>query len=287
MPSAASLAEFYRTFAAQKNASYGHMKRGTDPEKYLPIVCHSMSRYFEIIRKIVAGESLATFLDVGGGVGLYAKAAELLGYKSYFVEIDAQAVTFAKTRLLLDRAIQADIQAVGQCLQQSFDIVLARHTIEHLRDPNLFVESLAALVAPGKILILETPNADNWEQWAHPRIFGFYWSILGEENPDVRKISRLIKALAKPLSAATPPKHLYGFGLGNLARLLGRHGFQIRRHITTTCGDPIYDPLYYRFPPFSQRSAVGKAYYLYEKVAARIVGAVGKGSQLIVFAQKT
>jgi SAM-dependent methyltransferase len=201
------------------------------------------------------------------------------------VEIDDQAVAFARDELGLRSILQADVQAVVEHEAGPFDLVLGRHVIEHLREPDSFVANLANLTAPGGVLVLETPNADNWEQWAHPAMFSQRWRTMSRENPDLSAGRRLTKSLAKPLSAATPPKHLWGFRERHLRVLLARHGFAVRKTVTTVAGDPVFDPLYYHA---SRRDRPrDRVYRLYERATSPLIRALGKGSLLVVFAQQT
>ncbi len=43
----------------------------------------------------------------------------------------------------------------------SFGVVIIKHVIEHLRDPELAISELGRILAPGGILILATPNLDS------------------------------------------------------------------------------------------------------------------------------
>ena len=43
----------------------------------------------------------------------------------------------------------------------SFGVVIIKHVVEHLRDPELAVSELGRILSPGGILILATPNLDS------------------------------------------------------------------------------------------------------------------------------
>ena len=45
-----------------------------------------------------------------------------------------------------------------------FDLVTALEVIEHVADPQAFVDSLVARLAPGGLLILSTPNRTAWSK---------------------------------------------------------------------------------------------------------------------------
>jgi 2-polyprenyl-3-methyl-5-hydroxy-6-metoxy-1,4-benzoquinol methylase len=46
--------------------------------------------------------------------------------------------------------------------EEKFDIIIAGEIIEHLENTDIFLESLQALLAPGGIIILTTPNLASW-----------------------------------------------------------------------------------------------------------------------------
>ena len=286
VPTSEELTQYYTHLSRDEGEAHGHMRPYADTEQLLPIIRRSVARYLEIIEGIVGRGGARRFLDVGAGVGMYTKAAESLGVDAYYVEIDEQALIFARDRLELPHVLRADIQELSEHPDGPFDVVLSRHTIEHLLDPARFVANMARLVAPGKVLVLETPNAANVEQWAHPRMFGFHWTELARENPDLSAPRRLSKALGKPLSTATPPKHLYGFDRRNLTMLLERNGFHVQETVVTVAGDPVFDPLYYLDVGLRARNAIGRAYRLYERAASSLVRRAGRGSRLVVFAQR-
>ena len=63
------------------------------------------------------------------------------------------------------RGSTIDYRAVGvEELDGQFDLVTALEVIEHVADPQAFVDSLAARLAPGGLLILSTPNRTAWSK---------------------------------------------------------------------------------------------------------------------------
>lgn len=284
LPTAAELTDYYRNLSRDEGEEHGHMRPYEGIEDVLPLIRSSVSRYLDIAKDVNGGAPTTKFLDLGAGIGLYSKAAEDLGCEAHMVEIDDQAAAFARETLGLRNIVQADVQSVAEHPARPFDLVLSRHVIEHLREPDSFVANLAELTAPGKVLVLETPNADNWEQWAHPAMFRNHWRTLTRENPELSVGSRLARSVAKPLSAAAPPKHLWGFTEHHLAVLLERHGFVLRKAVATVAGDRVFDPLYYH--DGRRRRARDRVYRLYERATSPLIRAIGKGSRLVVFAQR-
>ena len=58
-----------------------------------------------------------------------------------------------------------DYRAVGvEALDGSFDLVTSMEVVEHVADPQAFVDALAARVAPGGLLLMSTPNRTGLSQ---------------------------------------------------------------------------------------------------------------------------
>jgi 2-polyprenyl-6-hydroxyphenyl methylase/3-demethylubiquinone-9 3-methyltransferase len=78
-------------------------------------------------------------LDVGCGAGLLAEPLARLG------AIDYHAVPVEEVE--------------GQ-----FDLITSLEVIEHVADPQSFIDALAKRLAPGGLLILSTPNQTSWSR---------------------------------------------------------------------------------------------------------------------------
>jgi SAM-dependent methyltransferase len=82
-----------------------------------------------------------------------------------------------------------------------FDVVLMINVLEHLPDPESYLQRVAALLKPGGVFWVELPNAGSFtaevtgKKWLHH----------------------------------DPPHHYWGFTLPGLRTMLDRHGFDIER----------------------------------------------------------
>ncbi len=101
------------------------------------------------------------FLDIGCGGGILSEplarlGAGLVGADPSQTNIEAAKLHAAQSGLAIDyRATTAeDLSAAGE----RFDVVLAMEVVEHVTDVNLFVESCAAMVKPGGLMIAATLN---------------------------------------------------------------------------------------------------------------------------------
>ena len=51
----------------------------------------------------------------------------------------------------------------GCFLPGSFDVIVAKHVLEHERDPRVAVVAMLEMLAPGGSLVIEVPNANSWQ----------------------------------------------------------------------------------------------------------------------------
>lgn len=160
----------------------------------------SRGRVRYIARLLPGGAGGKTFLDVGANGGFMAEAARQAGFTATGIEPDPVSVAYAREHypaitmlhgLLEDSAIAP----------QSFDVAYCSEVIEHTTDSNRFVAKLAAVLRPGGLLYLTTPDIGHWRR--------------------PRKIDQW--------DGFCPPAHCLYFNPKSLAMLLHRHGFDVIR----------------------------------------------------------
>ncbi len=128
-------------------------------------------------------------VDVGCGNGKFLLAMRHLGWEVAGVDMDARAVAVCREQGL---EVYEDLESAPG----PFDVVTARHVIEHVADPRAFRKSLFGCWVRGRRPMhvhIRTPNADALGR----RRYGAYWY------------------------ANDIPRHLVLFTPGNLLRLFG------------------------------------------------------------------
>jgi SAM-dependent methyltransferase len=104
-----------------------------------------------------APRGAARLLDVGCGMGYFLERAKAAGWDVYGCDTSAAWVAAANARLGDERVLRAPASA-SLFDGQRFDLVTAWDVVEHIYDPLPFLRTLAALLAPGGIVFLRTPN---------------------------------------------------------------------------------------------------------------------------------
>ena len=103
-------------------------------------------------------------LDVGCGAGLLAEPLTRLGATVTAVDAAPELIAVAEAHAA-GQGLTIDYRAVGvEELLGEYDLVTALEVIEHVADPQSFIRSLSARLAPGGLLILSTPNRTAWSK---------------------------------------------------------------------------------------------------------------------------
>jgi 2-polyprenyl-6-hydroxyphenyl methylase/3-demethylubiquinone-9 3-methyltransferase len=103
-------------------------------------------------------------LDVGCGAGLLAEPLARLGAQVTAVDAAPELIDVAKDHAA-GQGLPIDYRAVGvESVEGKFDLVTAMEVIEHVAEPQEFIDDLAARLAPGGLMILSTPNRTAWSK---------------------------------------------------------------------------------------------------------------------------
>ena len=105
-----------------------------------------------------------TALDVGCGAGLLAEPLARLGAKVTAADAAPELIEVAKQHAD-GQGLAIDYRATGvEAVTGMFDLVTSMEVIEHVAEPQSFVDSLAARLAPGGLLVLSTPHKTAWSR---------------------------------------------------------------------------------------------------------------------------
>jgi 2-polyprenyl-6-hydroxyphenyl methylase/3-demethylubiquinone-9 3-methyltransferase len=103
-------------------------------------------------------------LDVGCGAGLLAEPLARLGADVTAIDAAPELIAAASAHAE-GQGLAIDYRACAvEDLSGQFNLVTAMEVVEHVADPQAFVATLAARLAPGGLLILSTPNRTAWSK---------------------------------------------------------------------------------------------------------------------------
>ncbi len=230
-PSEEVLNEYY-------NGMYSDLTVSFDKKK-MKWAQHSIRGYLKVLKKLnVKPKAEITFLDLGGGLGYYTKAAAENNLHSILVEKDPVSVQFAKQHLKLENIIEKDLTEFFNSNDEQYDIVFFRHVIEHVKDPTSIIHGISNLLKTNGILIIETDNNAGIEILIKEGVRKFYLDLYKKSFKNVS----YIKLLTKRPFAVDPPRHLFGFRMRNLSMLLKSQNISPKEKIHYRLGHPIYWP---------------------------------------------
>lgn len=105
-------------------------------------------------------------LDVGCSAGYVLEAARRLGLEAAGVDISSFAVEFCRGRG--HRAEVGELERLPFA-DGAFDIVTAKHTLEHTSHPLRALAEFKRVLRPGGVVFLVVPDADYFKRFLMPR----------------------------------------------------------------------------------------------------------------------
>lgn len=126
------------------------------------LLLEHIARY-QFAMDYVKGRVLDIATGVGYGAQLVAKAKKHKMDELLAVDLDIEAINYAKSRYYHPNVqyMQADVldpELPGKL--GMFDTILSFETLEHLQQEDIFMQSLYDMLNPGGTLILSTPFGD-------------------------------------------------------------------------------------------------------------------------------
>lgn len=186
-----------------------------DPEKYF-VLHGDFEEKSEGRRHLIREIKLRTrksdpsILDIGSGRGEMLRAAALEGVTTAVgLELSTAMIQNAAEHHLLVLGLTAERYAEEG---HSFDAVVLAAVAEHVADPNSLIAAVAAMTAPGAVLLIDVPREPNIVTW-----------IAAGLNR-IRRSPAILN-----LSPTFSPYHVYGFNPRALAALVNKHGFVIEQ----------------------------------------------------------
>jgi 2-polyprenyl-3-methyl-5-hydroxy-6-metoxy-1,4-benzoquinol methylase len=130
-------------------------------------------RLAQILHQADLGSGTIRVLDVGCGDGRllewYRTSSAGHRIETYGIDMSERAIEIARNRG--HRVVLGRFEEERELPLGAFDLILSNHVIEHVAEPQRFIAHASDLLAPGGLLVLETPNYDSPDV----RFFGSHW----------------------------------------------------------------------------------------------------------------
>jgi SAM-dependent methyltransferase len=135
-------------------------------ERYVPGIEGLEEIYAEHMSRYVFASRMArskSVLDVGCGCGYGTHHMALAGSATTLgTDISAEAIEFAKANHQVPGLHFAVMDAYHLALGPSFELVTCFEVIEHVEDPERALEQISGAMADRGILLISTPNKENY-----------------------------------------------------------------------------------------------------------------------------
>jgi 2-polyprenyl-3-methyl-5-hydroxy-6-metoxy-1,4-benzoquinol methylase len=187
-PTAAAIESYYSAKELSAQASWSSYFQHTPAQ-----IAGLWNERFADVARWINGRA-PRLLDIGCGWGDFLHFARSRGWPVSGFEFSESVARVAREKYGLPVRV-GSLEEMG-FPARGFDLISMWHVLEHLREPRAALERIAALLAPGGLLVLEVPNLDFLarKSWRYP-------------------MSRTL--------------HLYHFSAATLVALVERAGFRV------------------------------------------------------------
>ncbi len=223
--------------------NYSHIKIPSYLKVLAPIV--SLFYYKSSIPFIPDAKGL----DIGCGNGRFINSMNTLGWKFEGVEFSSVAVDICHKSGL--KVFNGELKE-AKFKNNSFDIISARHVIEHIPNPDDFFKEISRILKPNGQLVLRTPNSKALgRKW-----FGLNWF------PD------------------EIPRHLILFNSENLTLLASKHNMFVLKTKTFATPRNILKSIDYLTKNNKKPSNKRKLRRFFAKIFATLTELTNRGDEL-------
>ena len=144
------------TFGYDRYYRYAEIVKSTDhPLKFL---AYNESTYYPVY-EFLKGKKDLKILEVGCGYGYVTFALHRAGFNVQAIDIAKNVINYAKTNFG-DYYYNMSINEYAKQSNNKFDLIIATEVIEHLEDPNDFLDTCLKLLKQEGNIILTTPDKD-------------------------------------------------------------------------------------------------------------------------------
>lgn len=155
---------------------------GQGYDEYLEISENWIKTFTLRLKQIAPYQSKGKALDIGCGPGYFLTAAQKLGFDVYGLDPSDYIVEVAQKTW--GEKVQLGLIETANYAPESFDLIVAFDTFEHIYEPKKFLQAIHKVLKPNGVLAITTPNpksllakisGKNWVSFKLPEHV-FYWA---------------------------------------------------------------------------------------------------------------
>lgn len=230
----------------------GSYHRDEDYKKSQKQFKNIYQKRINIIKKFI--KKSGRVLEIGSSTGLMLSLFKKEGWEVLGIELSKSAAEFAREKGIPTLITSFELAKLAN---NSFDVVVLNHTLEHLKNPDQVLKKVKSLLVSDGLIFIDVPNFGGLSA----KIFGSSWPYL------------------------LPKEHLWHFSSTALEKILSRNGFNI---IYSTRSSGIWDyqnpilELWQSFSTFKKRFFIN----FLTAMPTLIISKLNVGSGLIIVARK-
>ena len=152
-----------------------------------------LSRKYQLIKKLDAGKDI---IDIGCGTGYFLNYMKHKHYKTFGVEVSKKVREYAKAKFQLD--IRSPEDFLNGALKTKVSFISLWHVLEHLYNPERYLQVIRTLLKDDGYLIIALPNLTCFDA----NYYKSFWA------------------------GYDAPRHLWHFSPDTIATFAQNHGFK-------------------------------------------------------------
>lgn len=205
VPRQAHIGVYYQS---ENYISHSDTDKGLISKLYKAVRKITLKTKLHIVESNVCSKSTKAILDIGSGTGAFLNTMKAEGWSVVGLEPDAGARANA---LKLYNLTAETPDKLFQLPENTFDAITMWHVLEHVEQLQEYIARCYQLLTADGTLFIAVPNYTS----SDAKKYGPYWA------------------------AYDVPRHLYHFSPASVKKLVGQHGFQVKK-ILPMWFDPFY-----------------------------------------------
>lgn len=159
-----------RYYQSEKYISHSNTSKG-----FTNLLYHAARKYMlgnkRRFAEKISGKKRGSILDIGAGTGFFLKEMANHGWRVSGTEKSENAKKFAKEKHNLHINTPLEIKTFAK---QQFNIITLWHVLEHIYNPNEYIQQLIRLLRDDGVIIAALPNSDSYDAGYYKNFWAAY-----------------------------------------------------------------------------------------------------------------